>query len=92
LPYDEDPNDNVPPITTVPLKDPWEHDYVYTSPGLHGNYDLASYGADGALGGEDADADITSWAEANLIGRWYEYTPTSALDIAFGETMPSEHP
>lgn len=23
-----------------------------------------------------------------LVGSWYEYTPTSALDIAFGETLP----
>lgn len=23
-----------------------------------------------------------------LVGAWYEYTPTGALDIAFGETMP----
>jgi hypothetical protein len=27
--------------------------------------------------------------EGVLIGTWYEYTPTSALDIAFGETLPS---
>lgn len=27
--------------------------------------------------------------EGLLVGSWYDYTPTSALDIAFGETMPS---
>jgi hypothetical protein len=27
--------------------------------------------------------------EGLLIGTWYEYTPTSALDIAFGETLPA---
>jgi hypothetical protein len=45
------------------------------------------------LGDDDAEgeaADITSWVEANLIGRWYEYTPTSALDIAFDQTSPEE--
>ena len=27
--------------------------------------------------------------EGLLIGTWHEYTPTSALDIAFGETLPT---
>jgi hypothetical protein len=48
-----------------------------------------SLGANGTGGGAGEDADITSWAEASLIGQWYEYTPTSALDIAFNETLPS---
>lgn len=44
-------------------KDPWGSDYVYRSPGTHGNtaYDLWSRGADGKDGGEGNDADITSW-------------------------------
>jgi general secretion pathway protein G len=42
-------------------KDPWGYDYVYLSPGLHGEYDLSSYGADGVQGGEGKDADINSW-------------------------------
>jgi len=41
--------------------DPWGRPYVYISPGLHGDYDIISYGADGEEGGEGADADITSW-------------------------------
>jgi hypothetical protein len=69
-------------------KDPWSQDYHYSYPGDYGEYDLASYGADGEPGGEGEDADITSWAEASLIGTWYEYTPTSALDIAFDEAIP----
>ncbi len=44
----------------VPL-DPWKNPFVYLSPGLHGDYDLISYGADGAPGGEGKDADINSW-------------------------------
>jgi general secretion pathway protein G len=47
-------NKNVP-------KDPWGNDYVYLSPGEHGDYDLSSFGADGARGGEGNDADIQSW-------------------------------
>jgi len=42
-------------------KDPWEHDYVYISPGLHDEYDLSSYGNDGVQGGEGEDKDVNSW-------------------------------
>jgi general secretion pathway protein G len=42
-------------------KDAWGNDYLYVSPGEHGDYDLFSYGADGARGGEGKNADITSW-------------------------------
>jgi general secretion pathway protein G len=45
---------------TIP-KDPWGNDYIYISPGEHGDYDLYSYGADGVKGGEGKDADIESW-------------------------------
>ena len=42
-------------------KDPWGNDYVYTSPGQNGDYDLVSLGADNAEGGEDNNKDIVSW-------------------------------
>ena len=42
-------------------KDPWGNDYVYISPGEHGDYDLSSLGADGVKGGDGKDADIESW-------------------------------
>jgi len=42
-------------------KDPWGNDFIYLSPGLHGEYDLTSYGADGVPGGEGKDQDINSW-------------------------------
>ncbi len=42
-------------------KDPWGNDYLYVSPGEHGDYDLFSYGSDGAKGGDGKNADITSW-------------------------------
>lgn len=47
-------------IEKVP-QDPWNNEYVYLSPGLNGDYDLISYGADGEAGGEGDDADIKSW-------------------------------
>ncbi|HEX8961012.1 MAG TPA: type II secretion system major pseudopilin GspG, partial [Geobacteraceae bacterium] len=42
-------------------KDPWGNDYLYLSPGEHGDYDLCSYGSDGVKGGEGKDADICNW-------------------------------
>ncbi|MBT5027539.1 MAG: type II secretion system major pseudopilin GspG [Nitrospinaceae bacterium] len=43
-------------------KDPWGHEYVYISPGNEERgYDLISYGADNAEGGEENDVDIVSW-------------------------------
>jgi len=42
-------------------KDPWGHPYVYVNPGLKGEIDVMSYGADGQPGGTGPDADIGSW-------------------------------
>jgi len=47
-------------IDRVP-KDPWGNPYVYVSPGVHGEYDISSYGADGVPGGQGEDADVNSW-------------------------------
>lgn len=41
--------------------DAWGKPYIYLKPGLHGEYDLYSLGADGVEGGEDANADIVNW-------------------------------
>ena len=63
------------PPTTAPLppnwkaggyverlpKDPWGNPYQYLNPGVHGEIDIFSFGADGAPGGEGNDADIGSW-------------------------------
>lgn len=42
-------------------KDPWGNPYNYLNPGVHGEIDVFSFGADGASGGEGNDADIGSW-------------------------------
>jgi general secretion pathway protein G len=43
-------------------KDPWGNEYQYVYPGTHGReYDLFSFGADGAPGGDGIDADIGNW-------------------------------
>jgi general secretion pathway protein G len=41
--------------------DPWNKPYQYQCPGTHGEYDLFSYGRDGAIGGEGEDKDVVSW-------------------------------
>ena len=41
--------------------DPWGNPYIYLCPGLHGDFDIVSYGADGKEGGEGKDADIKNW-------------------------------
>ena len=42
--------------------DPWGKPYQYLNPGLHGEIDVFSFGADGTPGGEGNDADIGSWS------------------------------
>jgi general secretion pathway protein G len=41
--------------------DPWGNPYIYISPGVYGDFDLMSYGADGKEGGEGKNADIKNW-------------------------------
>ena len=41
--------------------DPWGHPYQYVNPGVKGEVDVFSFGADGRSGGEGNDADIGSW-------------------------------
>ena len=41
--------------------DPWGGTYQYLNPGVRGEIDVFSYGADAAPGGEGNDSDIGSW-------------------------------
>jgi len=41
--------------------DPWGRAYQYAFPGVKGEIDVYSFGADGRAGGEGQDADIGSW-------------------------------
>ncbi|WP_371229655.1 type II secretion system major pseudopilin GspG [Roseovarius sp. 2305UL8-3] len=50
-------------IDRLPV-DPWGQPYQYLSPGVHGDFDIFSYGADAAPGGTGADADIGSWGQS----------------------------
>ncbi|GAB2856904.1 type II secretion system major pseudopilin GspG [Pseudoduganella ginsengisoli] len=42
-------------------KDPWGNPYQYLSPGVRGEIDVFSFGADGQAGGTGDDADIGNW-------------------------------
>jgi general secretion pathway protein G len=42
-------------------RDPWDNEFVYLSPGVHGEYDIISYGADGVSGGDEKNKDVNSW-------------------------------
>jgi general secretion pathway protein G len=41
--------------------DPWGKPYLYKQPGLHGEFDLSTYGKDGAPGGSGDAADVVNW-------------------------------
>jgi general secretion pathway protein G len=41
--------------------DPWGKPYLYLSPGLHGDMDVYTLGADGLQGGTGMNADIGNW-------------------------------
>jgi general secretion pathway protein G len=51
-------------IDRIP-KDPWGREYQYLNPGVHGEFDLYSNGADGEADGEGYNADVGNW---NLNG------------------------
>jgi general secretion pathway protein G len=42
-------------------KDPWGRPYVYLNPGVRGEIEVFSFGADGQPGGSGFDADVGSW-------------------------------
>ncbi len=56
-------NWNGPYLKKALPQDPWKHDYVYRFPGEHGDYDVISYGQDGASGGDGNNQDIVSWTQ-----------------------------
>jgi general secretion pathway protein G len=43
--------------------DPWGRAYVYKSPGEQGEYEIISFGLDGAEGGEGENQDVVSWKD-----------------------------
>lgn len=49
-----------PTLDKLP-NDPWGHPYQYLNPGIKGEIDVLSFGADGQAGGEGRNADVGSW-------------------------------
>jgi general secretion pathway protein G len=47
-------------LDAVP-RDAWGNTFIYLAPGVHGDFDILSYGADGQAGGSGFDADIGNW-------------------------------
>jgi hypothetical protein len=72
-----------------PFRDAWGSDFIYNMPGKGNEYDLISYGANGQEGGEDLDADISAAAGASYVATWFDYTPTSGIDIEV-DTKPED--
>lgn len=54
------PSNWKPYVEKLP-NDPWGRAYLYINPGLKGEIDVLSFGADGQAGGEGKNADIGSW-------------------------------
>jgi hypothetical protein len=75
------------PISLVDLPagltttDAWGNPLVYSLPGSGNDYDLISLGSDNAEGGDATAADISAGAGASLMASWFDYTPTSGIDI-----------
>lgn len=44
-------------------KDPWQRDYVYLSPGQHGEIDVYTLGRDGQPGGDGPASDVGNWSD-----------------------------
>ena len=44
-------------------RDPWGRDYLYLNPGVHGDIDVWTNGADGQPGGEGINAEIGNWSD-----------------------------
>jgi general secretion pathway protein G len=45
--------------------DPWNHPYIYRTPGAHSTYDIVSLGSDGQEGGSGSAADLSLEALTN---------------------------
>ncbi len=60
------PTSGPAPVSWKPLleklpNDPWGRSYLYLNPGVKGEIDVLSFGADGQAGGEGKNADVGSW-------------------------------
>lgn len=49
-------------LDRLPL-DPWGRPYQYLHPGVHGEFDVWTFGANGMPGGEGINAEIGNWSQ-----------------------------
>ncbi len=56
------PTDWKPYLKSVP-KDPWGREYIYLSPGEHGEVDIFTLGPSGQAGGTGTNSQIGNWDE-----------------------------
>lgn len=47
--------------------DPWGNQYLYLSPGEHGQVDIYTLGADGVAGGDGQNTDLGNWQTLNEV-------------------------
>lgn len=73
----------------IKTDDVWGNKLIYSLPGSGNDYDLVSNGSNGIAGGEGTEADISAGAGASLMATWFDYTPTSGVDIVVN-TKPAE--
>lgn len=66
--------------------------YFYQLSGNTGEYDLILLGADSVVWGDDKNADISVKGEASQVATWFEYTPTSVMDIGITMNAPNSIP
>ncbi|MFH1023596.1 MAG: type II secretion system protein GspG [Planctomycetota bacterium] len=85
-----------PYIEQASLKDPWDREFVYSSPGLHGDFDIISYGADGRDGGDGENMEITSWdpptATAASLQDYLRLEVKQTVEQFTGSTTDSNSP
>ncbi len=60
--------------------DDWKRELVYRNPGLHGEYDIYSLGADGIDDQGEKD-DISNWGGVNEGYHWKEFWPLGRFAI-----------
>jgi hypothetical protein len=65
----------------LPRTDPWGEAYQYRRDGSIAPFRIFTLGRDKSEGGEGDDSDVSTESQGNLIATWFEYTPTSGLDI-----------
>lgn len=71
------------PKTPGPPLDRWGHSLIYRTPGMHGDFDVYSFGPDG-IDNDGAHDDVSSWAGVNDGFHWKATWPRGRFAIGLG--------